>query len=260
MVSVGHPYDGREDTFIMGAGAAIAAAAAGAKIVLHGAKDVPTKRAPGVAAVFEQLGIRAYLGPDEATQFLNKHGFVYMDTSKLLPAWSSQLEIREKIGLRLPFSSSEKLLDPFACGNLVVGIAHGPYLTKVGGAFKWLNTKGLIVQGLEGSCDLSPQHPARVAEAGGDEIREIAIDPKATGLSTALDVRAVGADPAKAAALTRAAFERQANDAADAIALNAGILIWRAGLAGDSGDGYRKAKDTINSGAAAEKLNSAAKG
>jgi len=41
--------------------------------------------------------------------------------------------------------------------------------------------KGLIVQGLEGSCDLSPQHPARIAEVlpEGREAAalEIAVDP-----------------------------------------------------------------------------------
>jgi anthranilate phosphoribosyltransferase len=258
MVSVGHPYDGREDTFIMGAGAAIVAAAAGAKVVLHGAPQVPAKHAPGIAEVFQQLGIRAYLSPDEAPAFLSKNGFAHLDTRKLLPAWNSQLEIREKIGLRLPFSSAEKLLDPFSCGNLIVGIAHGPYLAKVGGAFKALNARGLVVQGLEGSCDLSPEHPARVAETSGDDIREISVDPKALGVSKALDIRAVGADPAKSAALIHAALERNTGDepegAAQAIALNAAILLWRAGIAADPADGFQKAQASITSGAAKDRL------
>jgi len=129
----------------------------------------------------------------------------------------------------------------------------------VGGAFKSLQTKGLIVQGLEGSCDLSPQHPARVAEAGNtDDIQEISIDPKALGLSNALDVRAVGADPARCAALTRDAFERrtseEATGAVDAIALNAGILLWRAGIASDAAAGVQKARNAIASGAAVDRM------
>ena len=262
-VSVGHPYDGREDTFIMGAGAAIVAAAGGATVVLHGAPRVPAKHAPGVAEVFAALKVPAYLAPDAAAGCAAQHGFAHADTRSFVPTWSAQLDVREKIGLRLPFSTIEKLLDPARCGNLVVGIAHGPYLAKIGGALQRLNVaSGLIVQGLEGSCDLSPQHPARIAVVlpPGSEhaAEEIAVDPKALGLSPALDVRAVGADPARSAELTRAAFsgsaDSEARAAAEAIALNAGVLLWRARLCADLKAGFERARELITSGAARERL------
>lgn len=258
-VSVGHPYDGREDTFIMGAGAALVAAAGGATVVLHGAPKVPAKHAPTIAEVFAALKIPAYLEPSAAADFVARNGFVHADTRAFLPPWSAQLDLREKIGLRLPFSTVEKLLDPARCGNVVAGIAHGPYLAKIAGALQRLNVRGLIVQGLEGSCDLSPQHPARIAEvlpAGGESAAlEIAVDPKLLGLTHALDVRAIGADPVKSAELTRAALTARNDDtsraAAEAIALNAGVLLWRAGISTDLKAGFERARELIADGAAA---------
>jgi anthranilate phosphoribosyltransferase len=259
LLSIGHPYDGREDTFIMGAGAALLAAAAGARIVLHGAGRVPSKHAPGVGDVLQALGLPTHLGPADASGFLSAHGFVHVDTRQFMPAWNGQLEIREKIGLRLPFSSAEKLLDPPLCRNILGGIAHGPYLAKMTGALQHLKIpRGLIVQGLEGSCDISPQHATRVAEVSGETVTELNIDPKALGISPALEVRTVGADPQVCAALTRDAFELKSDDrsrgAAEALALNAALLLWRAGISSDVPSGLEKARSTLKSGAAAELL------
>ena len=267
-VSVGHAYDGREDTFIMGAGAAIVAAAAGARVVLHGAPSVPMKHAPTVGEVLIAMGLPAYLPPDRVGESFSRCGFVHCSTPDFLPAWSAQLEVREKIGLRLPFSTVEKLLDPLRTGNLIVGIAHGPYLARIAGAFRRLNVRqGLVVQGLEGSCDLSPQHPTRAAEAWPDPnpdaaAREISVDPAQLGIAAAaaLDVRAVGADPLGAAELTKRALEPgrrgdgESRAAAEALALNAAILLWRAGVTPDIPAALQRARETIASGAAHERM------
>jgi anthranilate phosphoribosyltransferase len=264
VVTVGHPYDGREDTYIMGAGAAIVAAAAGARVLLHGAGRVPAKHAPGVGHVLRALGLADNLAPNEASDFFVTNGFAHLDMRRFLPAWNWQLAVREKIGLRLPFASAEKLLDPARSGNVVAGIAHGPYLAKMTGAMSKLGfRRGLIVQGLEGSADLSPEHPARVAEASADPdgaATEISIDPRALGVE-ALDVRSVGADPKVCAELTRAAFERkddaQSRGAAEALAFNAAVLLWRAEIATDMTAGLAQAREAIRSGAALEKLRKA---
>ncbi|HYG74840.1 MAG TPA: hypothetical protein VEK08_07550 [Planctomycetota bacterium] len=259
LISIGHPYDGREDTFIMGAGATLLAAAAGAKVVLHSAGRVPSKHAPGVADVLQALGLPVHLGTSDAGGFLTAHGFVHVDTRQFMPSWNGQLEIREKIGLRLPFSSAEKLLDPCGCRNVMAGIAHGPYLAKMSGALQQLKVKrGLIVQGLEGSCDLSPQHATRAAEINGEALTEVTIDPKSLGIEPMLEVRAVGADPQVCAALTRDAFELKADErsrgAAEAIALNAAVILWSSGVSADVTSGLEKARATLKSGAAAEML------
>jgi len=263
-VTVGHPYDGREDTFVMGAGAAIVAVAAGAKVILHSAGEVPAKRAPGIAAVLKELGIQEHMLPSDAPGFFAANGFVHLDMRSFLPAWNGQLAVREKIGLRLPFASAEKLLDPAHTGNVIAGIAHGPYLVKMTGAMTRLGFKrGLIVQGLEGSADLSPEHPARVAVASVEAdgvATEMSIDPRALGVE-ALDVRAVGANPMECAALTRSALENKSDDrsrcAAEALAFNAAVLLWRADIASDVADGLTKAREAIRSGTACEKLKKA---
>ena len=259
VLTVGHPYDGREDTFIMGAGAALIAAAAGATIIFHGGGRVPAKHAPGVADLFAALGVPEHCGPENAATFLAAHGFVHLDTRRFLPAWSGQLEIREKIGLRLPFSSAEKLLDPAGCGNVMLGIAHGPYLLRMTGAMQHLGIRrGTVVQGLEGSCDLSPQHPARVAVVAGDEVREESVDPRALGVFPT-EVRTLGADPVLGARLTREAFEGTNAPAAEALAFNGAVLLWRAGVCETVAAGLDRARQLIASGAALERLEAARK-
>ena len=200
-------------------------------MVLHGAPRVPAKHAATVGEVLQALGAAAYVTPERAGEHLAQLGFVHADTRAFLPPWGAQLELREKIGLRLPYSTVEKLLDPARTGNLITGIAHGPYLAKIAGGMRRFNVRqGLIVQGLEGSCDLSPQHPTRIADVWPDAnpdspAREIAIDPAQLGLSPALNVREIGADPQRSAELTRRAFENKTDEesrgAGESIALNA---------------------------------------
>jgi len=246
-ISIGHPYDGREDTFIMGAGAAMVAAACGARIVLHSAGRVPPKCAPTVADVLQCMQLPQHLGREDGIERLKRSGYAHVDTRKFLPAWSAQLPIREKIGLRLPFSSAEKLLDLAGDKRVIVGIAHGPYLEKMTGAMRRLGISGAVIQGLEGSCDLSPQHPTRVVRVDGDAVTEVAMDPRALGIDPALAVR--GIDCVQSARLTEQALNGAADEmsrgAAEAIALNAAVLLWIAGIASDVAAGLALARERV---------------
>jgi len=248
-ISIGHPYDGREDTFIMGAGAAIVAARCGARVVLHGAGRVPPKCAGTVGDVLNELAIPQHLDGSAASASLKENGFAHLDTRKLLPAWSAQLPIREKIGLRLPFSSAEKLLDLSGSRRVIVGIAHGPYLEKMTGAMRRLGLSGAVIQGQEGSCDLSPQHPTRVCRVDGNSVTEVSIDPKALGISPALPVREIGADPKRCAELTQNALggkdDEQSRGAAEAIAFNAGVILWISGIVTDVTAGLSMAREQL---------------
>jgi len=64
----------------------------------------------------------------------------------------------------------------------------------------------------------------------------------------------------KCAELTRSALtgstDERSRAAAEAIALNAGILLWRAGLAVDLRLGFGRAREIVSGGAAAALLNS----
>jgi len=223
LLDIGSPYDGRKKSIVVSPASAIVVAAAGAPVVLHGEKE--------------------------------SHGLGYMRQSRFVPAAYAAHELREEVALRTLFASVEKIANIAAARYNIVGIAHLPYKDKMLAAADANSfERVLVVQGIEGNEDVPTSRPCRAFLREGGETTELTIDASDYGLEAATKEEMAGGEARHNAEIAESIFGGAKGAYRDLIVLNAGVRLWLAERAPDIAAGIDLARETIDSGAAAEKL------
>ena len=115
--------------------------------------------------------------------------------------------------------------------------------------------RAFVVHGAGGIDELSPVGPNLVCEVVDGEVREREIDPEAElGVARCSVEELRGGSPTENAAAIRNVFAGAGGGARSAILLNAAGAIAAGGHAEDLREGLELARETIDSGAAAERL------
>jgi anthranilate phosphoribosyltransferase len=114
--------------------------------------------------------------------------------------------------------------------------------------------RALVVYGHDGLDELTTTTTSTVHELRDGEIHTYVVDPAALGIAPATldDLR--GGDAATNAGLARNLLGGAAGPQRDIVVLNAAAGLVAAGLARDIGDGLTAARESIDSGRAAETL------
>ena len=97
-------------TFNISCGAALVAAAAGAKVAKHGNRAVTSLC--GAADVLEALGMPIELGPELAVECLRQTGFVFLFAPLYHPAMKALGPLRRALGFRTIFNLCGPLTNP----------------------------------------------------------------------------------------------------------------------------------------------------
>jgi len=255
LLDIGSPYDGRKKSIVVSPASAIVVAAAGAPVVLHGEKDVGPKHGVAVGDVLEALGLDVVAEPAAVQGATESHGLGYMRQSRFVPAAYAAHELREEVALRTLFASVEKIANIAAARYNIVGIAHLPYKDKMlavadANSFE----RVLVVQGIEGNEDVPTSRPCRAFLREGGETTELTIDASDYGLEAATKEEMAGGEARHNAEIAESIFGGAKGAYRDLIVLNAGVRLWLAERAPDIAAGIDLARETIDSGAAAEKL------
>ncbi|MCH7616915.1 MAG: anthranilate phosphoribosyltransferase [Chloroflexi bacterium] len=261
LLDIGSPYDGRKKSIVVSSASAIVVAAAGAPVVLHGEKDMGPKHGVPVGDVLEALGIDVDGEPAAVQSAIESHGLGYMRQERFVPAVYAARELREEVALRTLFATVEKIANIAAARYSIIGIAHLPYKDKMldaAGANSF--ERVLVVQGIEGNEDVPTSRPCRAYLREGQpngssgKTTELTIDASQYGLEAASKEEMEGGDARHNAEIAESIFAGQKGAYRDLIALNAAVRLWLAERAPDIAAGLDLARQTIDSGAAAEKL------
>ncbi len=245
-------YAGKQDTFHASVGAAIVAAASGAAVLLHSTELLAER--PGPARVLAQLGIPTGLDPKGAAERLAATGFAFLDLALYHPPLARFLELRRELGVRSFFHPVAKMLNPARAGAQVLGVSHPPYVEKMAEALAMLGCRrALILRGVEGDPELSIAGVTRVLEVTAARTLPLALQPTDVGMAagTAQDMAKVEQE----GALLRRILRNQVRGGGrDWVVLNAAMLLYAAGQAASITAAVPVARQTIESGAAARKL------
>ena len=255
LLDIGSPYDGRRKSIVVSPASAIVVAAAGAPVVLHGEKDMGPKHGVPVGDVLDALGIDVDAEPPAVQSAIESHGLGYMHQERFAPAVFAARELREEVALRILLATVEKIANVAAARYSIIGIAHLPYKDKMldaAGANSF--ERVLVVQGIEGNEDVPTSRPCRAFLREGEGTTELTIDASQYGLEAASKEEMEGGDARHNAEIAESIFAGQKGAYRDLIALNAGVRLWLAERAPDIAAGLDLARQTIDSGAAAEKL------
>jgi anthranilate phosphoribosyltransferase len=234
--------------------AALVAAAAGAAVAKHGNRAVSS--ASGSADVLEALGYSLDCPPDRIERSIDQLGFGFLFAPTHHPGFRHAAPVRKELATRTVFNVLGPLTNPAGARAQVVGVYDPALVRTLAEVLARLGARrAFVVHGAFGIDELSPAGPNLVCEVVDGEVREREVDPQALGLARCAPEELRGGSPGQNAAVIRAVFSGEERGAKrDAILLNAAGAIAAGGHAEDLRDGLELARKTVDSGAAAERL------
>lgn len=246
-------------TFNISTGAALVAAAAGAKVAKHGNRAVTSQA--GSADVLEALGVPIALGPEMAAECLRETGFMFLFAPLYHPAMKAVASLRRALGFRTIFNLCGPLTNPAGARSQVIGVLAPSRVLLVGRTLAALGAKrAFVVHGTDGIDELTTTGEsvvARIEESatgGAPELKGARVTPEMAGLPRATLDQFVGGDIATNAALLYDVFTGVPGARRDIVLLNAAAALVAAGLAGDLKEGVAQGAEAIDSGQAAATL------
>jgi anthranilate phosphoribosyltransferase len=252
-------------TFNISSGAALVAAAAGAKVAKHGNRAVTSLC--GAADVLEALGVPIELGPELAAECLRETGFVFLYAPLYHPAMKAVGPLRRALGFRTIFNLCGPLTNPAGARAQVIGVLAPSRVLLVGRTLVMLGAKrAFVVHGSDGIDELTTTGEsivARVEEqeqagepkaAGAPALKAARITPEMAGLKRATLDQFTGGDVKTNTALLYDVLTGISGARRDIVLLNAAAALVAAGLAGDLKEGVLLGAEAIDSGQAAATL------
>lgn len=220
VVACAGAFDGMSEAPHLSLAAAVMAAAAGARIVVHCGATIGPKRGTTPADVLAALGGPARPDPAQSLAMLEHADVAVVHAGAAIPGWDALASLRDEIGLRGPLHTAEKLVDHLGATRFVVGHTHSSYRDRIIGALTLLGAqRAVAVRGMEGSDLLRPGRPSAADELGALDL------PESPGVVLRGD-----ADPELSAALTRAILADEDHGvAAQTASLSAGVRLYAAG-------------------------------
>jgi anthranilate phosphoribosyltransferase len=233
--------------------AALVAAAAGAGVAKHGNRAVSS--ASGSADVLEALGFRLELPPARIERSIDELGFGFLFAPTHHPAMRHAAPVRRELATRTVFNVLGPLTNPAGARAQVVGVYAPSLVRTIAEVLAQLGARrAFVVHGAGGIDELSPAGPNLVCEVVDGDVREREIDGLELGLARCDPDELRGGSPAENAAAIRSVFEGEAGGRRSAILLNAAGAIAAAGQGADLREGLELAREAVDSGAAAARL------
>jgi len=246
-------------TFNISCGAALVAAAAGARVAKHGNRAVTSLC--GAADVLEALGVPIELTPEQAVECLRETGFVFLFAPLYHPAMKSLGPLRRALGFRTIFNLVGPLTNPAGARVQVIGVLAPSRVLLVGRTLAALGAKrAFVVHGTDGIDELTTTGESIVArieepETGGEPtLRASRITPEMTGLTRSTLDQFTGGDVAMNSALLYDVLTGKPGARRDIVLLNSAAALVAAGLAADLKEGVVLGAEAVDSGQAAATL------
>ena len=236
--------------------AAFVARGAGVTIAKHGNRAATSQA--GSADVMEALGAEIGLEPREVARCIEEVGIGFMFARTHHPAMRHVVPVRAELPFRTVFNLLGPLTNPAGAKRQLVGVFGGDYVRPVAEALRELGAeKALVVHGADGLDEVTVTGPTLVAEVSDGGVTEYKISPEQFGLPDHDPGGLLGGDAhLNARVLNNVLSGEEEGAARDVIVLNAGAAVYVSGKAESIEEGVRLARQSIESGAATEALES----
>lgn len=238
----------RSHTLNLSTAAALVAAALGVPVAKHGNRSVSSSC--GSADVLPVLGVPVENPPEKAERLLEDVGFAFLFAPLYHPAMKHAIGPRRELGVRTVFNILGPLTSPADVKRQAMGVFSPDWLEPLARALVALGRdRAVVFHGEPGLDEISPCGRTRYLFCEGGEVVEGETTPRDLGMEDIpLDALKVSSAEESAAKIT-SAFEGKDDEAAGAIAVNAGFALWVAGRADSPKDGTAMARDGMSDGA-----------
>jgi len=240
-------------TFNISTATALVTAGTGVRVAKHGNRSISSKC--GSADVIEALGINIQLSPERSAQCLREVGICFLYAPNLHPAMKQVQGVRRELRMRTMFNLLGPLTNPARASGQVVGVYSLDLVEKLAEALSMLGLRrALVVHGLDGLDEITITGPTRIAEAREGTVRSYEVEPEEFGLKRASLQEISGGDAAQNAAIIRNILNGEASPRRDVVLLNTAAALVAAHRADTIAQAISTAARSIDSGAAAGKL------
>ncbi len=240
-------------TFNISTAAALLAAAAGAGVAKHGNRSVSSES--GSADVLEALGFQLDRSPERIADSIDELGFGFMFAPMHHPAMRHAAPVRRELAARTVFNVLGPLTNPAGARAQVVGVYSPLLVPVIADVLAMLGARrAFVVHGAGGIDELSPAGPNLVCEVVDGAVQSREIDPLDLGIERCDPAELRGGTPEQNAKAIRDVFAGANGGRRAAIVLNAAGAIAAGGHAADLKEGIAIAREALDSGAAAERL------
>ncbi len=241
-------------TFNISTTTAFVAAGAGICVAKHGNRAVSSKC--GSADVLLELGVKIDADPEVMEQCIQEHGIGFLFAPKMHPAMKYAIGPRRELGVRTIFNMLGPLTNPAAATGQVLGV-FSPDLTEMfAHVLAALGTRrAFVVHGHDGMDEITCTDATRITELRDGVVKTYELNAELLIGEYADAEELAGGDPAVNAGVLRAVLSGERQDGArQVVLLNAAAAIVAGENADRMEDAMELAKESIDSGAAMEKL------
>ena len=240
-------------TFNISTATALVTAGAGVRVAKHGNRSISSKC--GSADVIEALGINIQLSPERSAQCLREVGICFLFAPNLHPAMKQVQGVRRELKMRTMFNLLGPLTNPARASGQVVGVYSLDLVEKLAEALSMLGLRrALVVHGLDGLDEITITGKTRIAEAHEGSVRSYEVEPEEFGMKPAALNDISGGDAAENGDIIRAVLDGERSPRRDVVLLNTAAALVAAGRAEHIAQAIPLAAKSIDSGAAAGKL------
>lgn len=235
--------------------AGLVAASMGISVAKHGNRAVSSRT--GAADVVAALGLPLDVTAEQAVELLARDHFTFLFAQAYHPAMRHVAPIRKALATPTIFNVLGPLLNPAHLTYQLMGVWDPSMLDMIAESMVKLGRKrALIVHGA-GTDEIAVHGATQVREATPRGVKAYEVTPEQLGVARWELKDVLGGEAAENAAALREALAGRGEPAhRDAIAVNAGALLYLAGPADNLADGTRMALEQIASGAAGGHLDS----
>ncbi len=241
-------------TFNISTTVAFVVAAAGGVVAKHGNRAVSSQC--GSADVLEFLGIPTTAPPEKVEECIHRLGIGFLFAPALHSATRAVVPVRQELGVRTIFNMLGPLTNPAGARFQVVGVFRADLTELFAQAMHLLGIqRAMVVHGHDGLDEISVCAATRVTHMTHGRLRTYDLFPEMYFEELADPQSILGGDAQQNAEMLTAVLSRQRGPCRNVVLINAAAAFVAAGMADDLHGGIRLAADTIDSGAAIEKLN-----
>ncbi|MDC3418124.1 anthranilate phosphoribosyltransferase [Aquibacillus salsiterrae] len=253
MDNCGTGGDGSQ-SFNISTTSAFVIAGAGITVAKHGNRSISSKT--GSADVLEHLGVSLSLSSEQTHQLLKENGIAFLFAPYVHPAMKRVMKVRKELKIPTIFNLIGPLTNPVNLTTQLLGIYRRDKLETMANVLHRLGRNRAIILNGAGHMDeasLAGENHLILLERG--ELMQFKLHPEEVGLPVYDNEEIKGGDSKENAEILRRVLEGEKGAHRDTVLMNAGLGIFANGKAQTVQEGVKLAEESIDSGAALEKLN-----
>jgi len=240
-------------TFNISTTAAFVAAGAGVRVAKHGNRSISSRC--GSADVLESLGVKLAQSAEQMAQAIREVGIGFLFAPLLHPAMKHAQPARQELKMRTIFNLLGPLTNPAGAARQLVGASSASAAELMAGALASLGVeRGFVVHGSDGLDEITITGPTLVLGVSAGAITRHTLEPGDFGVPAASSEELRGGDPIHNAGIARSILAGEKGPRRDIVLVNTSAALVAAGKATNFRQGVGMAAESIDSGAAARKL------